>query len=84
MRAVGEILGGGGQHIRVVVGVIEDEGNLLVQVGTLLAVAQCADQGLDVLLRQADGHVIHGARECRVRGFDARVDDLNNLLVTLL
>ena len=84
MRAVGEILGGGGQHVRVVVGVIEDEGNLLVQVGTLLAVAQCADQGLDVLLRQADGHVIHGARECRVRGFDARVDDLNNLLVTLL
>ena len=84
MRAVGKILGGGGQHVRVVVGVVENVGNLLVQVGTLLAVAQCAGQGLDVLLRQADGHVIHGAGECRVRGFDARVDDLNNLLVTLL
>ena len=84
VRAVGQVLGGGGQHVGVVVGVVEDEGDLRVDVGTGLAVAQLAGEDLDVVLRQAHRYVVHGPGEGLVGGLDTRVDDLDDLVVALL
>lgn len=45
---------------------------------------QLADKGLDVPLTQAHVDAIHGAGEGLVGGLDARVDDLDDLTITLL
>ena len=82
--AVRQVLGGLGQHIRVVVRVVEDEGDLIVEVGAGLSVRQLANEGLDIPLAQAHVDAIHGAGERLVGGLDARVDDLDDLTVTLL
>ena len=82
--AVRQVLAGDGQHVRIVVRVVEDEGDLLIEVGTGLAVRQLADEGLDVGLAQAHVDAVHGAGESLVGGLDARVDDLDNLSVALL
>ena len=82
--AVRQVLAGLGQHIRVVVRVVEDEGDLAVEVGAGLSVRQLADEGLDVPLAQAHVDAIHGAGERLVAGLDARIDDLDDLTVTLL
>ena len=84
MCAVGEILGGGGKHVRVVVRVVENEGDLRVQVRATLAVAELAHEGLDVSLCQTYGHTLHGTGEGLVCSFDTRVDNLDDLFVTLL
>ena len=82
--AVRQVLAGLGQHVRVVIRVVEDEGDLVVEVGTGLAVRQLADKGLDVPLAQAHVDAIHGAGERLVGGLDARVDDLDDLMIPLL
>ena len=84
VRAVREVLGGLGQHVRVVVRIVEDEGDLLVEVGAGLTVRQLADEGLDVRLAQAHVDTVHGAGERLVGGLDARIDDLDDLTITLL
>ena len=82
--AVRKVLAGLGQHVRVVVRVVEDKGDLVVEVGTGLSVRQLADEGLDVPLAQAHVDAIHGAGERLVGGFNARVDDLDDLTIPLL
>ena len=82
--AVRQVLAGLGQYVRVVVRVVEDEGDLLVEVGAGLTMRQLADEGLDVPLAQAHVDAIHGARERLVGGLDARIDDLDDLTITLL
>ena len=82
--AVRQVLAGLGQHVRVVVRVVEDEGDLIVEVGAGLSVRQLADEGLDIGLAQAHIDAIHGAGESLVGGLNARVDDLDDLTITLL
>ena len=82
--AVRQVLAGLGQHVRVVVRVVEDEGDLVVEVGAGLSVRQLADEGLDVPLAQAHVDAVHGAGERLVGGLDARVDDLDDLMIPLL
>ena len=60
VRAVREVLGGLGQHVRVVVRIVEDEGDLLIEVGAGLTVRQLADEGLDVPLTHAHVDAVHG------------------------
>ena len=83
VSAVGQVLLGMGNDVGVVVRVVEDEGDLLIEVGTGLAVRQLADEGLDVPLAQAHVDAVHGAGERLVGGLDARVDDLDDLTITL-
>ena len=82
--AMREVLAGLGQHVGVVVRVVEDEGDLLVDVAAGLAVGQSGGEGLDVGLAHAHVDTVHGTGEGLVAGFDACVEDLDDLAVTLL
>ena len=82
--AVRQVLAGLGQYVRVVVRVVEDEGDLLIEVCSGLTMRQLANEGLDIGLAQTHVDAIHGARERLVGGLDARIDDLDDLTITLL
>ena len=82
--AMREVLAGLGQHVGVVVRVVEDEGDLLVDVGAGLAVRERGGEGLDVGLAHAHVDTVHGTGEGLVGGLDAGVDDLDDLAVALL
>ena len=83
VRAVGQVLLGMGHDVGVVVRVVVGEGNLAVDVRAGSAVRELAREGLHVGLAHAHIHAVHRAGEGVVVGLQARVDDFDDLTITL-
>ena len=73
-----------GQHVRIPVTVVVDEGDLGTHPHAALAGAQLRGERGHRVLREAQRRCIHVAGKSLVRGIDAAVDELDDLALALL